>query len=126
MMLAKNARAASTWSAFLAERDIGKYYRAICSGGPARDRGSYDDTLLIAGKPMSALTRYAYSWIWCAPLLVHLLGWHLPLTELALWQSLWVLAWALLSRLHPLGQFWHDAWAGTRLISTPSAKARTQ
>lgn len=75
---------------------------------------------------LRALTRYAYSWIWCAPLLVHLLGWHLPLTELALWQSLWVLAWALLSRLHPLGQFWHDAWAGTRLISTPSAKARTQ
>lgn len=59
MMLAKNARAASAWSAFLMERDIGKYYRAICSGGPVSDRGSYDDALPIAGKAMSALTRYA-------------------------------------------------------------------
>ena len=28
----------------------------------------------------------------------------------------WVLCWALLSRLHPQRQFWHDAWAGTRLV----------
>lgn len=28
----------------------------------------------------------------------------------------WVLVWALLSRLHPQRQFWHDAWAGTRLV----------
>jgi uncharacterized RDD family membrane protein YckC len=74
---------------------------------------------------LRALARYAYSWIWCMPLLVHLLGWQLPLTQLALWQGAWVLAWALLSRLHPLGQFWHDAWAGTRLVSTAPMKART-
>jgi hypothetical protein len=29
----------------------------------------------------------------------------------------WVLIWALLSRFHPQRQFWHDAWAGTRLVS---------
>ena len=29
----------------------------------------------------------------------------------------WVLVWALLSRFHPQRQFWHDAWAGTRLVS---------
>jgi hypothetical protein len=29
----------------------------------------------------------------------------------------WVAVWALLSRLHPQRQFWHDALAGTRLVS---------
>ena len=36
----------------------------------------------------------------------------------------WVVVWALLSRLHPQRQFWHDAWAGTRLVDVakpPSA-----
>jgi hypothetical protein len=28
----------------------------------------------------------------------------------------WVLVWALLSRFRADRQFWHDAWAGTRLI----------
>jgi len=28
----------------------------------------------------------------------------------------WVAIWALLSRLHPQRQFWHDALAGTRLV----------
>jgi uncharacterized RDD family membrane protein YckC len=31
----------------------------------------------------------------------------------------WVAVWALLSRLHPQRQFWHDAWAGTRLVEAP-------
>jgi diacylglycerol kinase (ATP) len=29
----------------------------------------------------------------------------------------WVVIWAILSRFHPQGQFWHDAIAGTRLIT---------
>jgi len=28
----------------------------------------------------------------------------------------WCVFWALLSRFHPQGQFWHDALAGTRLV----------
>ena len=37
----------------------------------------------------------------------------------------WVAVWALLSRFHPDRQFWHDAWAGTRLVSAPlPAKAK--
>ena len=28
----------------------------------------------------------------------------------------WVAVWALLSRFQPQRQFWHDVWAGTRLI----------
>ena len=31
----------------------------------------------------------------------------------------WVAIWALLSLLHPQRQFWHDAWAGTRLVDAP-------
>ena len=30
----------------------------------------------------------------------------------------WVIVWALLSRFHPQGQFWHDALAGTRLVTS--------
>jgi uncharacterized RDD family membrane protein YckC len=30
----------------------------------------------------------------------------------------WVAVWALLSRFHPEKQFWHDAMAGTRLVSS--------
>jgi uncharacterized RDD family membrane protein YckC len=28
----------------------------------------------------------------------------------------WVAIWAILSRFHPQRQFWHDAFAGTRLV----------
>jgi hypothetical protein len=30
----------------------------------------------------------------------------------------WVAIWAILARFHPTRQFWHDAWAGTRLVSS--------
>ena len=30
----------------------------------------------------------------------------------------WIAVWAILSRFHPQQQFWHDALAGTRLISS--------
>ena len=29
----------------------------------------------------------------------------------------WIAVWALLSRIHPKRQFWHDALAGTCLVS---------
>ena len=32
--------------------------------------------------------------------------------------GVWVAIWALLSRFHPDRQFWHDAWAGTRLVES--------
>ncbi|MES2879385.1 MAG: RDD family protein, partial [Pseudomonadota bacterium] len=31
----------------------------------------------------------------------------------------WITVWAILSRFHPQQQFWHDALAGTRLVSKP-------
>ena len=67
-----------------------------------------------------ALLRYALAWIWFVP----------PLAMTALLDksgiqalgilSLWVLFWALASKAHADKQFWHDQWAGTRLVDARS------
>ena len=36
----------------------------------------------------------------------------------------WVAVWAVLARFHPDRQFWHDAWAGTRLITSKPMSRR--
>ena len=66
-----------------------------------------------------ALLRYVLSWLWFLPPLMVTLPFALPALEVAVLTLGWILVWALLSRFHPQRQFWHDAWAGTRLISTP-------
>lgn len=62
-----------------------------------------------------ALLRYIYSSMWVIPPLViaegRFTGWDVAVVFFG-----WVAFWALSSRLHPQGQFWHDAWAGTRLV----------
>ena len=78
------------------------------------------------GKALSqlrALARFVASCAWFAPaaLLAGLNGW-------TRWQGLaaaaiGVVAYALLSLLHPQRQFWHDALCNTQLISTRSATA---
>lgn len=65
----------------------------------------------------TAFKRYIASWLWFIPPIAATAPFHLPATEVGLLSLGWVLVWALLSRLHPERQFWHDAWAGTRLIS---------
>lgn len=65
-----------------------------------------------------ALGRYALSWLWFLPPLMALSPFQLSGGESAVIIIGWVIVWALLSRFHPQGQFWHDAWAGTRLISS--------
>lgn len=65
----------------------------------------------------TAFKRYIASWLWFIPPIVATAPFHLPAIEVGLLSLGWVLVWALLSRLHPERQFWHDAWAGTRLIS---------
>jgi uncharacterized RDD family membrane protein YckC len=72
------------------------------------------------GLPLSqsrALLRYVLSWVWFLPplLLTIPLGW--PPGSIGLLIFVWVFVWAWLSRFHPQRQFWHDAWAGTRLVS---------
>lgn len=78
------------------------------------------------GRPLSkarAFARFVASCVWFAPaaLIAALNHW-------TRWQGLaavgiGVVAYALLSRLHPLRQFWHDAVCGTRLVDarTPIA-----
>ena len=74
----------------------------------------------VNGAPITqqrALLRYALSWMWFLPPLgvSWLLG--LPALKGAVLVLGWVAIWAILARFHPQRQFWHDAWAGTRLIT---------
>ena len=72
-----------------------------------------------AGRPLTqarALLRYLLAWVWFVPPLAVLAPLELPAGPIALVLIGWVLAWALLSRLRRDRQFWHDAWAGTRLV----------
>ena len=75
-----------------------------------------------AGQPLSqgrALLRYACCWLWFLPPLAALAPLKLGGARSVMVIFGWVVVWALLSRLHPQRQFWHDALAGTRLV--PSA-----
>ena len=64
-----------------------------------------------------ALLRYALSWLWFLPSLG--VSWllNLPAREGAVLALGWVAIWAILAYFHPKRQFWHDAWAGTRLVT---------
>lgn len=69
-----------------------------------------------------ALVRFVCSWIWLAvPIAAYATG-GIDVRQLGAVTAAWIAAWALLSFLHPQRQFWHDAWAGTRLVdaSEPS------
>lgn len=77
------------------------------------------------GQPISqarALLRYVLSWLWFLPALAAAAPFQLSGPESVVIILGWVSIWALLSRFHPQRQFWHDALAGTRLISMPHAK----
>lgn len=76
-----------------------------------------------SGKPVSqlrALLRYMLAWLWFVPALaaIAVTPFRLSAQASVLLLSAWVMVWALLSRLHPQGQFLHDVLAGTRLVST--------
>ena len=82
----------------------------------------------VKGAPITqqrALLRYLLSWLWFLPPLVVTWLLQLPSVEGAVLTLGWIAVWAILARFHPEGQFWHDAWAGTRLITTiPPAKEK--
>lgn len=64
-----------------------------------------------------AWLRYALCSVWVLPPIVlfsqqRVADWK-PVTAVLFG---WALLWGLLSLLHPQRQFWHDAWAGTRLV----------
>ena len=75
------------------------------------------------GRPVTqwrALGRYLLCWVWFLPPLVglSLLPFKVSGGESALLLTGWVIVWAMLARFHPQRQFWHDAWAGTRLVAS--------
>lgn len=67
---------------------------------------------------LRALGRYVLSWVWFLPPLAAVAPFHLSVPEIMVLVLGWIAVWALLSRFHPERQFWHDAWAGTRLITS--------
>ncbi len=72
------------------------------------------------GRPLTqarALRRYVLSWLWFLPPLAAIAPFNLSGPESAVIVLGWVAIWAVLSRFHPQRQFWHDALAGTRLVS---------
>jgi len=79
------------------------------------------------GRPVTqgrALGRYLLSWIWFLPPLAAIAPFKLSGGESAVLIFGWVAIWALLARFHPERQFWHDAWAGTRLITSKPMSRR--
>lgn len=75
------------------------------------------------GRPLTrarAWWRYLLCGIWVLPPIA-----FFGQQRVADWKPLaavffgWVGFWAVLSLLHPQRQFWHDAWAGTRLVDAP-------
>ena len=80
------------------------------------------------GRPLTqgrALLRYAFCAIWVLPPLAAVASRRFTLWELAVIFFGWVAFWALLSRLHPQRQFWHDIWAGTRLVDAAEPSRRS-
>lgn len=65
-----------------------------------------------------ALLRYCLSWVWFLPALAGSALLQASMAQAALLVGGWVVFWALLSRLHPTTQFWHDVLAGTQLVTS--------
>jgi uncharacterized RDD family membrane protein YckC len=65
-----------------------------------------------------AFLRYVLSWVWFIPPLIVLAPLDLTGGETLVLCLGWILVWALLSRFQAQHQFWHDIWAGTRLITS--------
>lgn len=73
-----------------------------------------------------ALLRYLLSWMWFLPPLSASWLLDLPPRQGAALAMAWVAVWAVSARFHPQRQFWHDTWAGTRLVTwlvPPTPKA---
>ncbi|WP_425472791.1 RDD family protein [Tepidimonas thermarum] len=81
------------------------------------------------GRPISqarALWRYLLAWLWFWPPLALREVLDLPALEVVVLLGGWIAVWAVLARFHPDRQFWHDAWAGTRLVDTRPAPPPTR
>jgi len=100
---------------------LGIYFTWFWARGQTLAMKTWDIAVVDrAGRAISqprALVRYLASWLWILPPLAGSLGYGLSAGEIAVIVISWVAIWALLSRFHPQQQFWHDAIAGTRLVT---------
>jgi uncharacterized RDD family membrane protein YckC len=71
-------------------------------------------------RPGRAVLRYVFCYIWLLPPLAAFGTRQVATGPLLVIVAGWVTFWALLSRLHPERQFWHDVLAGTRLVDDPT------
>ena len=99
---------------------FGIYFTWFWSKGQTLAMKTWGIRLLDAhGKPPTqarAMLRYVLCWVWFLPPLALVGPLQLTGTDALLLLMAWVLAWAALSRLQRQRQFWHDTWAGTRLV----------
>jgi uncharacterized RDD family membrane protein YckC len=73
------------------------------------------------GRPLTqrrALIRYFWSWVWFLPPLLLAVPFGLSPGHVGLLTFVWIIVWAWVSRFQAHGQFWHDIWAGTRLVTS--------
>lgn len=75
------------------------------------------DTQGMPLTPRRALLRYLLCWIWFWPLTLKPL-FDVSAVECVVLTCGWVVVWAVLARFQPQRQFWHDVWAGTRLVTS--------
>lgn len=102
---------------------LGIYFGWFWAKGQTLAMKTWHIRLLDAhGQPVTqarAVWRYVLSWVWFLPPLAVSAWGQLTPGAIAAVCSGWVVLWAALAGLHPTRQFWHDAWAGTRLVQTP-------
>lgn len=102
---------------------FGIYFAWFWAKGQTLAMKTWDITVVDrAGQPITqtrALLRYVLSWLWFLPALAAVAPFNLSGAESLVIVVGWVAVWAVLSRFHPQQQFWHDALAGTRLVSKP-------
>ncbi len=107
---------------------FGIYFTWFWARGQTLAMKTWDIALVdAAGRPVTqarALLRYLLSWSWFLPPLAAVAPFGLTGAETTVIVTGWVVVWALLSRFHPQQQFWHDALAGTRLVSRPRLPGR--
>lgn len=101
---------------------FGIYFVWLWSKGQTLAMKTWDIRMVDrSGAPITqtrALLRYVLSWLWFLPALAVVAPFKLSGPESVVIVLGWVAIWAILSRFHPQQQFWHDAMAGTRLVST--------
>ena len=99
---------------------FGIYFTWFWSRGQTLAMKTWNIRLVDAlGRPVTqrrAFVRYLLSWLWFLPPFATVSRFNLSGAETLVVVAGWVTVWASLSRFHAQHQYWHDAWAGTRLI----------